>query len=137
MELVIPNGAQVHITIRQPPLLALPHDSPAVASPTDRPRGRIAKTLLAGVFIIGAFQAGRFLPHHAETASAAQPPANSASSSATGGSTAAEIPPAFRTQMAQPPQLTPAPGVAAPGSSNPAAAPSTAPEGPNPFGLQG
>jgi hypothetical protein len=134
MELLIPDGAQVHITVGVPPLLALPHDPPAVASPIDRPHGRTAKGLLTGVLLIGAVQVRRFLPHHAETASAARSPTASAVSAVTESNTAAEIPRAFRTQMAQPPQLTPPPGVAAPVSGSPAAAPSAAP---NPFGLQG
>jgi hypothetical protein len=137
MELVIPDGAQVHITIGQPPLLALPRDPSAATSPTDRPRGRIAKGFVAGVFLIGAFQVGWFLPHHAETASAAQPAASGAGSGVTEGSAAAEIPPAFRTRMAQPPRLTLPPGVAAPSSGSAGTAPSTAPVSPNPFGLQG
>jgi hypothetical protein len=137
MELVIPEDAQVHITIGHPPLLALPHDPRAVASPPGRPSGRIGKGLLAGVLLIGAFQAGRFLPHRAETASAAQPPATIAGPGVTNGGAAAEIPPAFRAQMAQPPQLIPPPGGAAPGSGSGAAAPSAAPAAPNPFGLQG
>ena len=60
MELVIPDGAQVHITVGQPPLLALPQDPRAVASLPERSSGRIVKSLLAGVLLIGAFQAGRF-----------------------------------------------------------------------------
>ena len=54
MELVIPDGAQVHITVGQPPLLALPQDPRAVASLPERSSGRIVKSLIAGVLLIGA-----------------------------------------------------------------------------------
>jgi hypothetical protein len=141
MELVIPDGAQVYITVGQPPLFALPHESNAAAPQPARSSGRIVKTLLAGVLLIGAFQAGRFLPHHPDSASAAQPASAAAVPGPAGSGTAGEIPPAFRAQVAQPPQVIPPPGaapVAAPGgsvggSTGPAAAPATA----NPFGLQG
>ncbi len=138
MEVVIPNGNQVHITIGQPPLLALPHETRAVAVPSERPRGRIAKGLLAGFVLVGAFQAGRFLPHRAETAAAqlATGPAGTGATESGGG-----IPPAFRAQMGQPPQVVPPPGAApagtAGGSSGNAAAPAAAPASANPFGLQG
>ena len=133
MQLVIPDGAQVHITVGQPPLLALPHDSRATAPSSERQRRRVTKGILAGVLLIGAFQAGRLLPHHADMASAA-PPAAAIASGATEGSAAAEIPSAFRAQMAQPPQVVPPPGarpVAPPGAPGSGTAP------PNPFGLQG
>ena len=143
MELVIPDGAQVHITVGHPPLLALPHDRSADAPPPGRSTGRLAKGLVAGVLFIGAFQAGRFLPHHAQTASAAPPAAlagsGAADGNAAGGNAAGEIPPAFRAQMAQPPQVVPPPGAAAPASDmggstgSPTAAP--APPAANPFGL--
>jgi hypothetical protein len=141
MELVIPDGAQVHITVGQPPLLALPQDPRAVASLPERSSGRIVKSLLAGVLLIGAFQAGRFLPHHPETASAAQPTAAAAVPGVTGSSAAGEIPPAFRAQIAQPPQVVPPPGAAPAaatgGSIGGATAPAAAPTPANPFGLQG
>ena len=96
MELVIPDGAQVHITIGQAPTLALSHDNPALQAKPDYRSGRIAKGLLAGVVLFGAFQAGRFLPHHPDSALAAQP---AASVGTLDGGSAAEIPPAFRAQM--------------------------------------
>jgi len=141
MELVIPDGAQVYITVGQPPGLALPHESHAVAPQPPRSNGRIVKTLLAGVLLICAFQAGRFLPHHPDIPSAAQPASAAAVLGMAGSGAAGEIPPAFRAQVSQPPQVIPPPGassVAAPGASvgrstGPAAAPATA----NPFGLQG
>src|ERR1700722_214712 len=139
MELVIPDGAQVQITVGQPPLLALPQDPRAVASLPERSSGRIVKSLLAGVLLIGAFQAGRFLPHHPETASAAQPTA--AAPGVTGSSAAGEIPPAFRAQTAQPPHVVPPPGAAPAaatgGSIGGATAPAAAPAPANPCGLQG
>jgi len=142
MEVVIPNGTQVHITIGQPPLLALPYDKRAVAIPSEGPRGRIAKGLLAGFVLVGAFQAGRFLPHRAETASAAQLAAGRSGTGATeSGGGNGEIPTAFRAQMGQPPQVVPPPGAApagtAGGSTGNAAAPAAAPASANPFGLQG
>ena len=59
MELVIPDGAQVHITIGQAPTLALSHDSPALRAKPDYRSGRIAKGLLAGVVLFGAFPSGQ------------------------------------------------------------------------------
>jgi hypothetical protein len=137
MELVIPDGAQVHITVGQPPLLALPQDPRAVASLPERSSRRIVKGLLAGVLLIGAFQAGRFLPHHVETASAAQPPTSPAKPSVTGSSAAGEIPPAFRAQIAQPPHVVPPPGAAPAAATGGSTAPAAAPAPANPFGLQG
>ena len=141
MELVIPDGAQVHITIGQPPVPALQHDTGPIALLPEQPRGRIAKGLLAGALLFGAFQAGRFLPHHAGTADAAQPQAASAGSGLTGYSNTGEIPPAFRAQIARRPQVLPPPGAApvaapdGPTSGAPTQAPAPAPA--NPFGLQG
>ncbi len=137
MELVIPDGAQVHITVGQPPLLALPHDPRAIAPSSDRPRGRIAKGVLAGVLLLGAFQAGRFLPHHADTASAAPPMATIVAPGVTEGSPAAgEIPPAFRAQMARPPQVVPPPGAVPAASTGGTVAPVPTPAPTNPFGLR-
>jgi hypothetical protein len=141
MELVIPDGTQVYITVGQPPLFALPHESNAAAPQPARSSGRIVKTLLAGVLLIGAFQAGRFLPHHPDIPSAAQPASAAAVLGMAGSGAAGEIPAAFRAQVVQPPQVIPPPGaapVAAPGGSvGGGAAPATAPSSTNPFGLQG
>jgi hypothetical protein len=142
MELVIPDGAQVHIMVGQPPLVALPNDPRAVASQPERPSGRIVKSLVVGVLLIGAFQTGRLLPHHAETASAAQPTAAAGTvPDVTGRSAAGEIPPAFRAQIAQPPHVVPPPGAtpaaATAGAAGGVAAPVAAPAPANPFGLQG
>jgi hypothetical protein len=90
--------------------------------------------------LVGAFQAGRFLPHRAETASAAQRAGGFSGTGAT-ESGGGEIPPAFRAQMAQPPRVVPPPGAApaagAGGSAGGAAAPEARPAPANPFGLQG
>jgi hypothetical protein len=147
MELVIPDGAQVYITVGQPPLLALPHEPHAVAPQPARSSGRIVKTLLAGVVLLGAFQAGRLLPHQPDTAAAAQPTTAhltaAAAPGATESSAAGEIPQAFRAQVAQPPQVIPPPGAApaaggsATGGSGRSAAPAAAPAPASPFGLQG
>jgi hypothetical protein len=150
MELVIPDGAQVYITVGQPPLLALPHEPHAVAPQPARSSGRIVKTLLAGVVLLGAFQAGRLLPHQPDTAAAAQPTTEQPTAAAATGlaqsSAAGEIPQAFRAQVAQPPQVIPPPGAApaaAAGSSvtggsvRGGAAPAAAPAPASPFGLQG
>ena len=141
MELVIPDGVSVFIAVGHTPPAAWPHEQPTAAVPAARPGGRVAKTLLAGVVLIGVFEAGRLLPHHPDSASAAQTAAAAPPAGATGTSAAGEIPPAFRAQLAQPAQVVPPPGAAStpdPGNSgnsgsNPAA--KTAP--PNPFGLQG
>jgi hypothetical protein len=151
MELVIPDGAQVYITVGQPPLLALPHQPHAVAPQyppqPERSGGRIVKTLLAGVVLLGAFQAGRLLPHQPDTAAAAQPTTAhltaAAAPGATESSAAGEIPQAFRAQVAQPPQVIPPPGAppaaggSATGGSGRSAAPAAAPAPASPFGLQG
>jgi hypothetical protein len=134
MELVIPDGAQVHITIGNTPLLTLPNETapqPAIR----KSGGRFLKGVVAGVLILGAFQAGRILPHRGDPMPPAQasvgertPPVLPRAAAAADQPEAAEIPPAFRDKLAQPPQVAPPPGqavVAAPGTPTPA----------NPFGL--
>jgi hypothetical protein len=134
MELVIPDGAQVHITIGNAPLLALPNEAaPQPANP--KSGGRFLKGVVAGVLMLGAFQAGRILPHRGDPISPAQasvaeraPPALPRAGAAADQPAGVEIPPAFRDKLAQPPQVAPPPGqpaVAAPGSPTPS----------NPFGL--
>ncbi len=134
MELVIPDGAQVHITIGNAPLLALPNET-APQPATPKSSGRFLKGVVAGVLILGAFQAGRVMSHLddpvppalasvAERAAPVLPRAGAAADQPE----AAQIPPAFREKLAQPPQVAPRPGqaaVVAPGTSTPA----------NPFGL--
>jgi len=134
MELVIPDGAQVHITIGNTPLLALPNETapqPAIRKSS----GRFLKGVVAGVLILGAFQAGRVMSHRDDPILPAQasveertPPVRPRAGAAAEQPAAAEIPPAFRDKLAQPPQVAPPPGqpvVAAPGNPIPA----------NPFGL--
>ncbi len=134
MELVIPDGAQVHITIGNTPLLALPNETvPQPATP--KSGGRFLQGVVAGVLILGAFQAGRIMSHRDDPIPLAQasvaeraPPVLPRAGAAADQPEAAEIPPAFREKLAQPPQVAPPPGqaaVVAPGTSTPA----------NPFGL--
>jgi hypothetical protein len=134
MELVIPDGAQVHITIGNAPLLALPNET-APQPAALKSGGRFLKGVVAGVVILGAFQAGRVMSHRGDPIPSAQasveertPPVLPRAAAAADQPEAAEIPPAFRDKLAQPPQVAPPPGqaaVAAPGTPTPA----------NPFGL--
>jgi hypothetical protein len=134
MELVIPNGAQVHITIGKPPLLALPSET-APQPAALKSGGRFLKGVVAGVLILGAFQAGRVMSHRGDPIPPAQasvaeraPPALPRTAAPADQPEAAEIPPAFRDKLAQAPQVAPPPGqaaVVAPGTPTPA----------NPFGL--
>jgi hypothetical protein len=134
MELVIPDGAQVHITIGNAPLLALPNET-APQPAALKSCGRFLKGVVAGVVILGAFQAGRVMSHRGDPIPSAQtsveertPPVLPRAAAAADQPEAAEIPPAFREKLTQPPQLAPPPGQAAvvePGTPTPA----------NPFGL--
>ncbi len=134
MELVIPEGAQVHITIGNTPLLALPNET-APQPATPRSSGRFLRGVVAGVLILGAFQAGRIVSHRGDPIPPAQasvveraPPVLPRAGGAADQPAGVEIPPAFRDKLAQPPQVAPPPGqavVAAPGTPTPA----------NPFGL--
>ncbi|MEA2767393.1 MAG: hypothetical protein QOD93_355 [Acetobacteraceae bacterium] len=142
MELVIPDGAQVQITVGHPQFVALPHDPRPLTTAPVRTSGRILKGLAAGLLLMVAFQAGRLLPHRADTASATQPsPADAEAPSKPGTGPAADVPPAFRAQIAQPPQVIQPPGAARPGvNAVPAGAPAPpagTPAAPNAFGLQG
>ena len=140
MDLVIPDGVPVHITIGNgPPLLALPHETDVrvVPAPRGSSGGRLVKSVLAAVLLFGSFQVGRFTGHHVDTVSNAQAAseARAAPVPATQADQAAstEIPPAFRNQMAQAPQVSPPPGQAPrtkAGTSGP-----TEPPASNPFGL--
>jgi hypothetical protein len=134
MELVIPAGAQVHITIGNAPLLALPNETaPQPAIP--KSGGRFLKGVVAGMLILGAFQAGRIMSHRDHPIPPAQasvaeraPPGLPRTAARADQPEAAEIPPAFRDKLSQPPQVAPPPGqpaVAAPGTPTPA----------NPLGL--
>ena len=134
MELVIPDGAQVHITIGKTPLLTLPNEA-APQPAALKSGGRFLKGVVAGVLILGAFQAGRIMSHRGDPIPSAQasveertPPVLPRAAAAADQPEAAEIPPAFRDKLAQPPQVAPPPGqaaVVAPGTPTPA----------NPFGL--
>ena len=131
MELVIADGAQVHITIGNAPLLALPNET-APQPAALKSGGRFLKGVVAGVVILGAFQAGRVMSHRGDPIPSAQasveertPPVLPRAAAAADQPEAAEIPPAFRDKLAQPPQVAPSPSVAAPG----------APTSANPFGL--
>ena len=128
MMLVIPEGAQIHITIGQP-LLALP-SQPMPQSATKSGRSAVMGLLAVGVVAV-AFQAGRYLPSHPAAqlaedarAQAAQPAIPTASPAAAADTTAD-----FRARLTQPPQVAPPPGQAPPSAGAPAPA--------NPFGLQG
>ncbi len=134
MELVIPDGAQVHISIGNTPLLALPNET--VPQPAAvKSGGRFLKGVVAGVLILGAFQAGRVMSHRDDPIPPAQasiqertPPVLPRAAPAANEQAGAEIPTTFRDKLAQPPQVAPPPGqaaVAAPGTPVPA----------NPFGL--
>ena len=140
MDLVIPDGVPVHITIgNAPPLLALPNESDVRGLPAPRGSsgGRLVKSVLAAVLLFGSFQAGRLTGHHVDAVSNAQaasearatpmpaPQADQAAST--------EIPPAFRNQMAQAPQVSPPPGQAP--RTNTGTAGPTEPPASNPFGL--
>jgi hypothetical protein len=134
MELVIPDGAQVHITIGKTPLLTLPNET-APQPAALKSGGRFLKGVVAGVVILGAFQAGRVMSHRGDPIPSAQasveeraPPVLPRTAAPVDQPAAAEIPPAFREKLAQPPQVAPPPGQAA------VVAPST-PTPANPFGL--
>ncbi len=134
MELVIPDGAQVHITIGNTPPLALANETPPQPAAVQS-GGRFLKGVVAGVLILGAFQAGRMMSHRGGPIPPAQasveertPPVLPRAAATADQPEAAEIPPAFRGKLSQPPQVAPPPGqpaVAAPGTPTPA----------NPFGL--
>ena len=128
MQLVIPEGAQVHITVGHPPQLSL---SGATAMPS---AGRVLKGFLAAVVIFGAFQIGRFIPHHPDAVPFARAADTGQAQTVrpvrpTDGvqPDPSQIPPAFRQELARPPQMEPAPGHVAVSPNAPAPA--------NPFGL--
>lgn len=56
MELVIPDGAQVHITIGSPPLLALTHEK---APPVQRRLRPVLGGIVVGVLMLGSYQVGK------------------------------------------------------------------------------
>ncbi len=148
MEFVIPEGAQVHITVRGAPLLALPNEPvPAGVATAEVPPVRRGHTLLkaavAVVLLLGAFETGRYVSTRtgpvepAQAALAAPRPAPAASAEpafpdhplprpTAASASPAGIQPAFRQQLAQPPRITPPPGRSSARAGGVAA---------NPFGL--
>lgn len=139
MQFVIPEGAQVHITIgASPPMLALPSPA-ALPTAATGSRYRVLKSLLALCLVAGAFQAGRYLPGHQAIASVVNAVAQASPQSAGAASPAIPqaqppspaggIPADFSEQLARQPQIVPPPGQAS--------QPSGAPAPTNPFGLQG
>ena len=156
MELVIPDGQQVHIAIGNPPLLALPSEAPAApAAPATPRRGHpYVKGLLALVLLVGAFEAGRRLPPAGESVAPARAalatrdalpsPADQAPVPGRPSSldltppnrpaTPAQVPPSFAEQLRQPPTILPPTGRPASGNpGGPAGTPGSAPA--NAFGL--
>ena len=146
MELVIPEGAQVHITVGHPPLLALPATSTPQALPEApqrrRPllKGTLAVALLAGVFVAGRHSGAPPAPIGTATAALTAanpgpPPVERAFPEAplphtpppvsAQGQAPAQVPPALAEQLRQPPTVIPPPGQPAPGAG-----------ASNPFGLQ-
>jgi hypothetical protein len=147
MELVIPDGAQVHITVGHPPLLAptapqLPQTlTEAVPLPRRRPllKGTAVAALLLGAFLVGrhsgipptpidpataAMTGSNLGPVPVEHASPDHPLPQTAAAGPSQGQPAAQVPPALAEALRKPAIVIPPPGQAAP----PVGAP-------DPFGL--
>jgi hypothetical protein len=147
MELVIPEGAQVHITVGHPPLLALPAASPPQALPEALPprrgrpllRGTLAIALLAAAFIAGRHTGAPPAPIGTATAALTAPNPgprpverafpdralpHSAPVVSAQGEAPTQVPAALAEQLRMPPTMIPPPGQVA-ASAN----------APNPFGL--
>jgi hypothetical protein len=136
MELVISDGAQVHITVGHPPLLAPPSSqllqtpSEAVPPPRRRPlvKGVLVMTLLVGAFLVGRHYGAASEPIGQATAALSAPnPGPLLDRDAVGppqGEPVAQVPPALAEALRQPPTVVPPPGQAAPPGS-----------APDPFGL--
>ena len=156
MELVIPDGALVHIAIGNPPLLALPSEAPAAPAlpPAPRRGHPYLKGLLALVLLVGAFEAGRRLPPSGEgvaparaalaTRDALPPSADQAllpgrpssfePTPPNRAAAPAQVPPSFAEQLRQPPTILPPPGRSTSGNpGGPAGTTGSAPG--NAFGL--
>jgi len=143
MELVIPEGARVHITIDNTPVLAVP-DETAPTRPPARPSRKLLKGALALVLLFGAFEAGRHLAAQPDASGATraafampgQAPAPSPEQHAfpdrplrealAPAAPTQEIPPEFRRQLGQQPSVIPPPGQTPPGGAAVK----------NPFGLE-
>jgi len=147
MELVIPDGAQVHITVGHPPLLAPPPAqvpqrlTEAVALPRRRTllKGAAVAALLLGAFLVGrhsgippapidpataAMTGPNLGPVPVEHAFPDRPLSQTAAAGPAPGQPAAQVPPALAEALRKPPTVIPPPGQAAP----PVGAP-------DPFGL--
>ncbi len=147
MELVIPDGAQVHITVGHPPLLAPPaaqlRQTLTQAVPLPRRRrllkGAVVTALLLGAFLVGrhfgvppepidpaiaALTAPNLGPLPVEHAFPDHPLPPTAAAGPAPGASAAQVPPALAEALRKPPTVVPPPGRTAP----PAGAP-------DPFGL--
>lgn len=150
MELVIPEGAQVHITVGHPPLLALPPTPPppvlpeAVPPRRGRPllKGTLAVALLACAFLGGrhtsappalvgtvtlALTAPNSGPLPVEHAFPDQPLPHTAPPVSAQGEPPAQVPAALAEQLRKPPTVIPPPGQAAATGQTGGA--------PDPFGL--
>jgi len=139
MQLEIPDGVQVHLTIGAPhaaaPLLALA-DGTAARDRTPSTMARFAKGMVLAGLLVGCFQAGRLTSPRtgpvqavqaANASTAAQPPASPLAPAPFAQPASNEVPPAFRDQLARAPQVTP--------TAPPAPSPSSGQAPPNPFGL--
>lgn len=147
MELVIPDGAQVHITVGYPPLLASPVAQvpqtllEAVPSPRRRPllKGAVATALLLGAFLCGrhfdvpsepidpataALTAPNLGPLPVEHAFPDHPLAHKKVAGPAQGDPSAQVPAALAEALRKPPTVILPPGHAAPPGS-----------APDPFGL--
>lgn len=139
MQLEIPDGVQVHLTIGAPhaaaPLLALA-DGTTARLRTPSAMVRFVKGVALAAILVGCFQAGRLTSSRTEPVQAAQAANASAAAQVSASSLipapsaqtpSTEVPPAFRDQLARAPQATPtAPPAPPPGRGQPP---------PNPFGL--
>lgn len=133
MELIIPEGAQVHITIGAPaaPMLALPAPTQEAApSKTRRPllKGVLASFLLFGTYTIGKHTGS--VASSVQTASAGMPAAAQLPeqhafpdrplprpTNQVAASDPTQIPSEFTQQLRQAPTVVPPPGQAAPSAA--------------------
>ena len=104
MQLEIPDGARVHITIGGPLLLASPPDTVANQTPAKLNRPLLTGIAVVAVLFVG-FQFWRNGPGHGgamQAASMAQATERPPSTT--------EVPPGFRQRLDLPAQVTPPPG---------------------------
>ena len=118
MNLDLPEGAHVQIIIAPAATGGLlPATFPAPPPPVlPRPRHRILKGAAVLALLGVAYLVGQHANPHGRPVPVAQAQTSTAPTRALASAPAqtAEIPPAFRRQLQTPPQLTPAPGTAAP-----------------------